>query len=253
MDVPSLQNTATWDREAWTVRAPAEVEFWDRWITSKGDRWPVDFQRRTDPNAPLTPMLVDLLPHLDLSPGQTIRVLDIGSGPLSYVGYAHDTYQVELTAVDPLSDEYNRLLDSVGVTGVTRTRPGYFETALADFGAGSFDVVWCFNSLDHSIDPVLGLVNLLSVVKIGGGLILSFCPNEAEQGKYKGLHQWNLDLDDDGLVLTQLGRKTSLQGLIDQQKIVKRMVGGARAGAKERVTYLIRKTANVNLSQALLK
>jgi SAM-dependent methyltransferase len=130
---------------------------------------------------------------------------------------------------------------------------GYFETALAEFGENSFDAVWCFNSLDHSIDPVHGLFNLLSVIKIGGGLVLSFHPNEAEGGKYGGLHQWNLDIDDEGLFLNQKGKQMRLQGLIGQQKIIRRHAPKNATGVqKERVTYLIKKVANVTLSQALL-
>lgn len=253
MQTGALKAAPTWDKENWSLRAPSEVEFWDRWITNKGDKWPGDYQRRTDPDAPLTPMALDLLPHLDLDRSQAVKILDIGSGPLSYVGYKHPDYKLNLTVVDPLSDEYNRLLDSVGIEGVPRTRPGFFETALADFGPEAFDLVWCFNSLDHSIDPMVGLFNLLSVVKIGGGLILCFSPNEAELGKYKGLHQWNLDVTpQDGLVLTQMGRKVRLEGLIRQQKVIHRNVSARNDKQKARAIFLLRKTAHVNLSQAML-
>ncbi|WP_425099548.1 hypothetical protein [Tropicibacter sp. S64] len=253
MQTDALKAAVTWDIDNWNLRAPAEVGFWDRWITGRGDKWPGDFRRRTDPDAPLTPLVLDLLPHLDLDRSRPVKMLDIGSGPLSYVGYTHPEYEIDLTVVDPLSQEYNRLLDSVGITGVPRTQPGYFETALADFGPEAFDLVWCFNSLDHSIDPIIGLFNLLSVIRIGGGLIFSFCPNEAEHGKYKGLHQWNLDVTpQDGLILTQMGRTVRLQGLIDQQRVVLRHVSDRNDKQKARATFMLRKVAHVNLSQAML-
>ena len=245
----ALSNTPTWDMKSWQDESPAEVGFWDRWITTQGDNWPKDFQRRTDPKAPLTPMAADLVGALDLTPGTPLRILDIGAGPLSYVGYDHPDHQIDLTVVDPLAESYNALLDQAGIKDVPRPQPGYFETALQDFGENSFDLVWCFNSLDHSIDPLLGLYNLLSVCRVGGGLILSFCPNEAEKGKYKGLHQWNLDMQgDQGVVLTQMGKKVVLQGLIRQQKVVRRIVANPTGVSKDRVTFFIKKIAAVNLS-----
>jgi SAM-dependent methyltransferase len=253
MALTTLEDTITWDRDAWIQSAPSEVVFWDKWILNGGANWPKDYQRRTDPKAPLSPIVLELLAGLDFDPHKQLKVLDIGSGPLSYVGYDHETHGVDLTVVDPLANEYNSLLDSVNIKDVPRPQKGFFETALGDFGENQFDVVWCFNSLDHSIDPLYGLFNLLSVVNVGGGLILSFHPNEAEGGKYKGLHQWNLDIDSDGLLLSQKGKQTRINGLLAQQKVLKRHGSPEGAGAsKGRITYLIKKIANVNLSQALL-
>jgi SAM-dependent methyltransferase len=253
MTVATLENTVTWDHSAWNQHTPSEVKFWDQWIMKEGHHWPEDYKRRTDPQAPVTQLMLDLIGELDVDLAAPLQIMDIGSGPLSYVGYVHDKFAIDLTVVDPLADEYNRLLDQANVVDVPRPQPGYFETALATFGENSFDAVWCFNSLDHFIDPVHGLFNLLSVVKIGGGLVLSLHPNEAEQGDYGGLHQWNLDVDGEGLLLNQKGKQMRLQGLIAQQKVVKRIDYNAKTGVKkERITYLIKKTANVNLSQALL-
>lgn len=49
--------------------------------------------------------MLDLLSELDLDAGSRLRILDIGSGPLSFVGDAHDTYDIDLTVVDPLATE----------------------------------------------------------------------------------------------------------------------------------------------------
>ena len=167
---------------------------------------------------------------------------------------AYDTHDIDLTVVDPLADDYNRLLDQTNVTGVPRPVAGYFETATAQFGPDAFDVVWCCNSLDHSIDPVLGLFNLLNVCRTGGGLLLSFHPNEAEGGNYGGLHQWNLDLVDDRLTLSQKGKSVDLARILEQQNVVSQRQfghGGAKSG-KGRVMIKIKKTTECNLSQCLI-
>jgi hypothetical protein len=98
MALTTLEDTITWDRDAWIQSAPSEVVFWDKWILNSGANWPKDYQRRTDPKAPLSPIVLELLAGLDFDPHKQLKVLDIGSGPLSYVGYDHETHGVDLTA-----------------------------------------------------------------------------------------------------------------------------------------------------------
>ena len=43
--------------------------------------------------------------------GVTVRVLDVGAGPLTALGKVWPGRTLELTAVDPLADEYNAILD----------------------------------------------------------------------------------------------------------------------------------------------
>ena len=77
------------DLDSWRDRSNMEVSFWDNWILTGGARWPEDFKRKTDPDAPLEPVIADFLPQLDLPVGRPIRILDIGAGPLSCVGTRH--------------------------------------------------------------------------------------------------------------------------------------------------------------------
>ena len=238
--------------DAWNERSDSEVGFWDRWIAEDGYKWPKDFIRRTDPQAPLTPQLANLVDKIDLARPGHIDILDIGAGPLSYVGLQHPGHTIDLTVADPLAERYNRLLDDKGITGVPRPVEGYFETALAQFGPERFDMIWCCNSLDHSLDPVLGLANLLGVCRTGGVLLLSFHPDEAEQGNYKGLHQWNLHARDERIWLTQKDREFCLSRLIDPHNVIFRMGMAKNNTRKERIVLGIRKMADVNISQAVL-
>lgn len=242
------------DPDAWRARSSQEVNFWENWVKTGGSQWPDGFKRKTNPDAPLIGTAEAFLTELGHDPARVCKVLDIGSGPLSYVGTKSDTYSIDLTIVDPLADDYNRLLDAKGVTGVARPQEGYFETATRQFGTNAFDLVWCFNSLDHSMDPLLGLFNLLSVCRIGGGLILSFHPNEADRGKYQGLHQWNLDYQEDKIVMSQMGRQMNLMPLLEQQQIVSltQLEDDIAGGGKGPILLKVKKTTECNLSQCFI-
>lgn len=238
-------------KDSWVERSSEEVGFWHNWILTRGHKWPEDFKLRTDPNRPVIDPIRNFIFELGKTPGDATSVLDIGSGPLTMLGNVSGDRKIDLTLVDPLAEEYNRLLDKVDVSGVPRPQVGYFETASSQFGAESFDVVWCCNSLDHSLDPLLGLFNLLDVCRIGGGLILKFHPNEADGGNYAGLHQWNLDLQEGKIILSQKGRSVNLMPLLEQQEIlgISQFGNGADKGS---ITVRVKKTTACNLSQCLL-
>jgi len=239
------------DEAQWRARAKEEVGFWSKWIRTGGMRWKEGFERKTDPHAPLAPLLAQFLPELDLTSGQTLEILDIGSGPLSWVGTTHPDFAISVTAVDPLADEYNAELDQRGVQGVGRPVKGYFETALWQFGPDRFDIVWCANSLDHSIDPVIGLYNIVNLCRNGGGVILMFHPDEAEREDYVGLHQWNLNVAGERLTLTRHGQRFDLMKLLDEQEGVRVRTLGSTGPDKPRVVVSFRKAADCNLSELL--
>lgn len=240
------------DHAIWKERATQEVDFWKKWIRSGGMRWKEGFQRKTDPKAPLAPLVEAFLPELELRKGQKLEILDIGSGPLSWVGTSHPDHEIDLIAVDPLADEYNAELDDKGIKGVGRPVKGYFETALWQLGANRFDIVWCANSLDHSIDPVIGLYNIINVCKNGGGVILMFHPDEAEQEEYVGLHQWNLNAGNDRLTLTHKGKRFDLMSMLNGQANIRVRTLQSAGKDKPRIVVTFRKMVDCNLSQVLI-
>ncbi|TDK42211.1 class I SAM-dependent methyltransferase [Antarcticimicrobium luteum] len=241
------------DKDAWKDRAKNEAQFWRHWVRSSGGKWPEDFENRTNPNAPLINEITTFLDDLGTDRNAPVEILDIGSGPLSILGYVSPEREARLTLIDPLADVYNQILDNAGVEGVPRPRTGFFETAPGALGENKFDIVWCRNSLDHSIDPLLGLHNLIAMCKVGGGIILRFHPNEAEGGGYEGLHQWNLDKRDDRMVLSQKGLMLDLTPLIEAQKILSftQIIGAD--GQKGMVTVKLQKLRDPNLSQAVMR
>lgn len=101
------------DDAEWRAPAQEEAGFWSNWIRTRRMRWKEGGERKTDPDAPFA----QFLPGLDLTPGQTLDILDTGSGPLSWVGTTHPDFAISVTAVDPLADDYNAELHQRGVQG----------------------------------------------------------------------------------------------------------------------------------------
>ncbi len=48
------------------------------------------------------------------------------------------------------------------------------------------------NALDHSSNPIRGILDALNVLDVGGCLYLNHHPNEAEAEHYKGFHRYNI-------------------------------------------------------------
>jgi len=98
---------------------------------------------------------------------------------------------VWITAVDALAEQYERLLRDAGITPPVLTQPGEVERLTERFPKNSFDLVNMENALDHSYDPLLGIRQMLEVVKSGGYVLLLHDVNEAHRTGYVGFHQWN--------------------------------------------------------------
>jgi SAM-dependent methyltransferase len=188
--------------QVWERALPSELAFWQSYIENEGREYPDEFRQRLDPDAPITdPILLDAI---DLLEGDAVRIIDVGAGPLTSVGRRNPrrpAQRVELTAVDPLADGYNELLERAGITPPTRTLACRGEEVAARFGSGAFDVAYARNSLDHSVDAMAAVQNLVEVVRTGGVVAMIHGRREGETHDYEQLHQWNFDVRDGRLVL----------------------------------------------------
>ena len=176
------------------------VAFWrspfDR--TNRNERFLDLFHGRVWTDHPFQPHLQKLVGYLPA--GSTVRVLDVGSGPVSHVGTISDRWRVQITAVNPLAAEYIALCEEFGLArrnGVV-DQAGEAETLTESFTGESFDIVHCRNALDHARDPLLGIRQMVAVCKVGGHCYLAHATNEGEKQRYDGLHQWNLSPREDG-------------------------------------------------------
>jgi SAM-dependent methyltransferase len=176
-----------------------ELEFWERWFSSGGHLWRDDYEQRLDPNAVLQErLIVDRLPEVAADP---VSILDVGAGPLTFLGKRYPGRLIQITPVDALADRYDELLARFGIEPPVRTLLCPGEKLLERFDPEIFDVAYARNSLDHSYDPLAIIRNMISVVKTGGFVVTRHVRAEGEHQRYSGFHQWNFDIEGGHLVL----------------------------------------------------
>lgn len=190
----------------WQAGHSEEIAFWDEWLATRGGQWPASFRDRLNPQRPLQPFFEALLP----ASLTHARILDVGAGPLTFVGLRSPGRTLDVLAVDPLAPAYDELLVRHNITPAVRTQPGEAERLTDIFAPNSFDIVTARNCIDHSYDPLAALRAMLAVCKPGRTVLLQHAVAEAEAQHYAGLHQWNL-LDEDGdFVLAGQSRRVNV-------------------------------------------
>lgn len=170
----------------WLNEIESEIIFWDRLFATRGREGgdPKIFKFRTDPKCPF-----QIPEELEK---ENSKILDVGSGPYSRLGYWHNGKKVDLTLIDPLAYAYKKLEKKHGYKFAVSPQTGMVECLSIMLPENEFDLVHMSNSLDHSFDPIEGIKQLLFVTKVGGKVILRHHNNVAEKENYQGLHQWNL-------------------------------------------------------------
>jgi SAM-dependent methyltransferase len=189
----------------WQNALPSEVGFWEDYLKSHGKSCSAEaeFQFRTDAQAAMQPWLCELL---KFPVGSKVRVLDVGAGPLTWVGKKWAGHEVEIIAIDPLADAYNQIMQQHNITPPVRTQKGDGEEVVKMFGRDQFDLAFARNCLDHAYDAMLAVTSMIEATKPGGIIFLWHNEDEAEQLHYDGLHQWNFRLQNNELLVWKGGR-----------------------------------------------
>jgi SAM-dependent methyltransferase len=194
-------------RSDWTEGLPEEVAFWARALANQGRDWnPSDYAERMDPQLPLQAELRELI---DAPEGGTVRILDVGSGPLTRVGRVWPGRVVEITPVDPLAEEYRALIARLGISVPVLPQTAEGERLRDRFREDSFDLAYASNCLDHAFDPVVAIREMLAMLKPSCFAYLWHYPDAGLQERYRGLHQWNFNERGGDLTVSD-GRRTVL-------------------------------------------
>jgi SAM-dependent methyltransferase len=189
-----------------------EVDYWRRWLATKGGKWAEEYSFRFDPSAEITdPALRDVLAEL---PDDTVAILDVGSGPVSTVGYRFPEKTIVLVPVDPLAHEYDRLLAEADVEPPVRVTRVEGEHLRETFGPARFDIAYARNAIDHAVDPLSIVENMLAVVRPGGYVVLRHVRDEAVRQDYVQLHQWNFDQRGEQLVAWRPGEQINVSAAL---------------------------------------
>jgi SAM-dependent methyltransferase len=173
-----------------------EIEFWDAWLRTKGLQWPEDYRVRCDPERVLQPTVAALLPTRS-----KVHILDVGAGPLTCLGKTLPGKEIEITAIDVLADEWDRLLERYRVQPLVRSQRLAAEELTTRFAANTFDLAFAQNSIDHCHDPERAIAQMIDVVKSGCYVLLQHAQNEGDCRGWAGLHQWNFSVSGGALTI----------------------------------------------------
>ena len=107
---------------------------------------------------------------------------------------------MDIHYVDPLAWYFNDILkrNNRNLPAITF---GMMEYLSSFYPNHNIDLVIIQNALDHSSNPVKGIVEAINALRMGGILYLNHHPNEAETEHYKGFHQYNITVKDEQLVI----------------------------------------------------
>jgi SAM-dependent methyltransferase len=195
--VQALRDRGLSVRARWTKHTSDESRYWVDALSAPDAR--ERFADRLDPEREVSgDALRRAVEGID---GDDVRVLDIGSGPLTTVGKVYPGKRIEVVATDALADEYVRIMSEAGLAPPVLPVACAGEDVVDMFGSDSFDVAFMANALDHTADPVLVLDNMLAVVGPEGRVALSHMRNEGVRNNYFGIHFWNIECRDDRLVI----------------------------------------------------
>jgi len=123
-----------------------------------------------------------------------VRILDVGSGPVSHFSNGFDKEHFELHAADPLADHYNALWDHPRKNDVCIPVACAGEQLSQKFDADYFDLVHIRNAIDHTINPIDVIREAAKITKPNGFVMVHGWENEADHQNYRGMHQWNMRL-----------------------------------------------------------
>lgn len=162
-----------------------ELEFWDSWYKTHGLDWPEDYLFRMNP-------ITTLQEHVArfLVTGKE-KILDVGAGPLTVLGKQWNGNDLSIIACDALADYYAEMNEKYGIIPLVQTEKCLAEDLVSKYGTDRFEIVHAQNCIDHCKDPFLAIVEMVSVLKKGGKVLLLHEVNEAENEGYSGFHQWN--------------------------------------------------------------
>ena len=133
---------------------------------------------------------------------KTLKTLEIGSGPNSNLSYWVDNELLEVTAIDPLADVYEKIMRKLNYQYPITPIKMKGEEILEHFGEESYHIVFAQNSLDHVEDPIKCFNNAYSVLKKGGFLFVCSNIKEGTRKSWTGMHKFNIYVENNELLLS---------------------------------------------------
>lgn len=186
------------------------------------------------------------LEQADAAFAAPLYCLDVGCGPTSqfYTRELQARTNLKVITVDPLADVYRSIHRRYGSEYNIVCVSGYGEQLHELFPQGFFHLGYTQNAIDHSQSPDAFIKSLYHVTMPGGYLILHGFIREGTAAHWLGLHQWDIDVEGDDLVLSNrsktIDRKNITAGL--DMDPVYRCVDGGNVG--DMYTFVYRRSSD---------
>lgn len=172
------------------------------------------------------------------------KVLDVGCG-LSFAPGDNllengKLRPLNISYVDPLAPFFNDISKRFH-RNVPKITYGRMEYLSAFFGkTNNILLVIIQNALDHSSDPLKGILEALDILETGGILYLNHHNNEAVTEHYKGFHKFNVCEENGHLMIWNKESKTDVNGLLKGFAEISMFTG-----SQGHVVAIIKKTAEI--------
>ncbi len=139
---------------------------------------------------------------------EALKTLEIGSGPNSNLSYWVDNDLLEVTAIDPLAEVYDKIMKKLNYKYPITPIKLDGEDLLEHFKKESFHIIFAQNSLDHVKDPVKCFNNAYHLLKKGGFLFVCSNIKEGTRKSWTGMHKFDIYVENNELILgTQSGEE----------------------------------------------
>ena len=140
---------------------------------------------------------------------KTLKALEIGSGPNSNLSYWVDNKLLEVTAIDPLADVYEKIMRKLNYKYPITPIKIKGEEILEHFGEETYHIVFAQNSLDHVEDPIKCFDNAYYVLKKGGFLFVCSNIKEGTRKSWTGMHKFDIYVEGNELLLASQNGEVS--------------------------------------------
>jgi SAM-dependent methyltransferase len=221
----------------WLNGIPYEIAFWSSIYGNKKSR--KNLFLWTQKNYGINDKILNLEEFLS-NKKQSI-VLDVGCGMSFRTKYLLENYDVDLQYIDPLADYFNKIAIKNKVN-VPTIKFGMLEYLSAFYPTNNISLIFIFNALDHSQNPIKGLFECFEALEIGGVIYLQHHNNEAVTESYRGFHQFNITIIDNQLIIWNKKDKYNINELFaDFAEVITDFTGNEP-------TAVIKKTKNTNRS-----
>lgn len=135
-------------------------------------------------------------------------IVDAGCGMSFSNGDKLDGKQLNVFYIDPLASFFNKIIEKKK-PDLPQITFGFIEY-LSAFVPNKASLIIVQNALDHSNDPIKGILECIESLEVGGVLYLRHFINEAETENYRGFHKYNISLENDELIIWNKETKTNI-------------------------------------------